>query len=969
MGLTGSDHPRAGAGRRVFISHTSELREFPAGMSYVAAVERAVSAAGHVIVDMADFPAADHPAAQVCAERVQSCDVYVGVLGTRYGSLVRGNPRVSYTELEFDAATEAALDRLVFLLDTEAANVGIPVRALIDQEFAARQEAFRRRVRDSGLVTGSFASPAELGQLVERSLRDLAGREGRRAGGATSLPVRLAPRPVFLVGREGLLAELHAQLTASGRPGPRLVALCGLGGAGKTSVAVEYAHRQLAEVGVCWQFAAEDPALLAAEFAVLAAQLEARDVADGRDAVASVHAVLARAQSGWLLVFDNAVDRASVERFVPPAGNGRVLVTTQSQHWPPGQALDVPVLDTEVAADFLVNRTGDPDRAAAWELAETLGGLPLALEQAAAYMQATGTTLAVYLPLFRERQADLLARGEAAGHPLDVAATLGLALSRLAGQAPAAAGLLRLLAFLAPEQVPLALLLASGQAARQLGREVAAAIGPLLGDPVAAGDAVAALRRYSLVTPAGDGLVLVHRLVQAITRAQLTAEAADQWEQAAAALVEQAVPSDAELPAGWPACAVLLPHARVVLDPTSGGIWRIAEYLGRSGSYSAARDLFGLIADAYTASVAYGVKHPETLDARSNLARWGGEAGDAAGARDQFSALLPVWEQVLGPEHPRTLAARHHLARFTGEAGDAAGARDQVAALLPITERVLGRDHPRTLAARHEFATWDHGAGDAVGHRGRFVGPLPIDERVSGPEHPDTLAVRHSLAYWAGVAGDAAGAHDLFAALLVIRERVQGPEHPGTLAARHELAAWVRGKGDAAGARDLFAALLPVIERVQGPDHPDTLAVRHNFAYWAGEAGDAAGARDLFAALLLVRERVQGADHPDTLAAHSSLARFTGVAGDAAGARDQFAALLPARERVLGPEHPETLAGCHGLAYWAGVAGDAAGARDRFVALLPVIERVQNADHPHTLAVRHSLAYWAGVAGDAAGGP
>ena len=271
-------------------------------------------------------------------------------------------------------------------------------------------------------------------------------------------------------GREELLADLDARLTSTpGQSGPRLVALCGLGGAGKTSVAVEYAHRHLAEVAVCWQFPAEDPAVLAAEFAVLAAQLGAREVVDPRDPVASVHAVLARQEAGWLVVFDNAPDRASVEPFVPPAGPGRVLITTQNQHWPPGQALDVPVLDPEVAADFLVNRTGDPDRAAARELADELGGLPLALEQAAAYMQATGTTLARYLPMFRDRQADLLARGEAAGHPADVAATLGLALSRLADEAPAAAGLVRLLAFLAPEPVPLALLLASEQAAGLLG--------------------------------------------------------------------------------------------------------------------------------------------------------------------------------------------------------------------------------------------------------------------------------------------------------------------------------------------------------------------------------------------------------------------------------------------------------------------------------------------------------------------
>jgi hypothetical protein len=154
-------------------------------------------------------------------------------------------------------------------------------------------------------------------------------------------------------------------------------------------------------------------------------------------------------------------------------------------------------------------------------------------------MQATGTPLAWYLPLFQARQADLLARGEAAGHREHTAATLGLALSRLEHDAPAAAGLLRLLAFLAPEPVPLDLLLARQDAPEQLGAEAAGAVGPLLGDQLAAGDAVAALRRYSLAAPAGDGLVQVHRLVQAVTRAQLTPDQAGQWEQAAAALVER----------------------------------------------------------------------------------------------------------------------------------------------------------------------------------------------------------------------------------------------------------------------------------------------------------------------------------------------------------------------------------------------------------------------------------------------
>ncbi len=774
-----------------------------------------------------------------CLEDVAGCDLYVLIAGHRYGfQPPDDNPEgLSVTQLEFRRAGECGIPRVALLRtsvpDVRTSDLQDPARAALVLGF---RDEVASRVRAAefsdlkGLVQG-------LSTGIQGELAKLGKQERRQAGHqAAGLALRLAPRPVFLAGREEQLADLDARLTGDDGAGPRVAVLCGLGGAGKTSVAIEYAHRHLAEVGVCWQFPAEDPAVLAAEFAALAAQLGAREAVDPRDPVASVHAVLARAEAGWLVVFDNVPDRASVAPFVPPAGPGRVLITTQNQHWPPGQALDVPMLDPEVAAGFLVNRTGDPDRAAARELAAELGGLPLALEQAAAYMQATGTTVARYLPLFRARQADLLARGEVSGHPADVAATLGLALSRLAGEAPAAAGLVCLLAFLAPEPVPLALLLAGEQAAGLLGPQVAATVGPLLGDPVAAGDAITALRRYSLITPAGDGRVLVHRLVQAITRAQLAAAAAGQWEQAAAALVESAVPADAELPAAWPVFAVLLPHARAVLDLTSGGMWQIARYLGYSGSYPAARDLFRLIADAHRESDAYGPEHPDTLAARTNVAMWTGEAGDAAGARDQYAALLPTYERVHGPEHPETLITRHNLATWTARAGDPAGARDQFTALLPIRERVQGPEHPNTLGTRVELAYWTGKMGDAAGARDQYVALLPIRERVHGPEHPETLNTRGNLAMWTGEAGDAAGARDQFTALLPIRERVLGPDHPDTLITRGNLASWTGQAGDAAGARDQYAVLLPVIERVSGAEHPATLTDRANLAYWTRQA-------------------------------------------------------------------------------------------------------------------------------------
>ena len=691
------------------------------------------------------------------------------------------------------------------------------------------------------------------------------------------LPVRLAPRLAVLAGREDLLADLDARLAGDPGRGPRVTVLCGLGGAGKTSVAAEYAYRHLAEVSVCWQFAAEDPAVLVVEFGVLAAQLGAREVVDARDPVAAVHAVLARAQAGWLVIFDNVSDLASVQAFLPPAGPGRVLITSQSQHWPAGWAVQVPVLEVDVAAQFLAARTGYGDLSLAVELAGELGGLPLALDQAAAYMQATGTTMRRYLALFRARQADLLARGEAAGRRQHVAATLGLALARLGQEAPAAAALVRLLAFLAPEPVPLSLLLARQDTAERPKAKSASAkaLKPLLGDPVAIGDAVAALRRYSLVAPAGDGLVQVHRLVQAVTRAQFAAAQAGQWKQATAALVEAAIPADGESPDAWPTCALLLPHARAVLDLTSDGIREVAQSLGHRGSYAAARDMFALIADAHRDSGDHGPEHPATLTARANLARWTGNAGDAAGARDQYAALLPLVERVFGPEHPGTLTDRANLAYYTGDAGDAAGARDQFSALLPLVERVSGPEHPDTLTARGNLARWTGNAGDAAGARDQYAALLPIFERVSGPEHPYTLTARSNLAYYTGDAGDAAGARDQYAALLPVRERVFGPEHPATLTARGNLARWTGNAGDAAGARDQFSALLPIFERVSGPEHPYTLTARSNLAYYTGDAGDAAGARDQYAALLPLVERVSGPEHPGTLTDRANLAYWT----------------------------------------------------------------------------------------------
>jgi tetratricopeptide (TPR) repeat protein len=427
--LAVSSGPGDGAGWRVFVSHTAELRDFPAGKSYVAAVERAISACGRVIVDMADFPAADQPPAELCVERVRGCQVYVGVLGTRYGSPVRDKPEVSYTELEFDTATEARLDRLVFLLDTDAAEVGIPLSKLIDHEFGVRQEAFRCRVRDSGLVTATFTHPATLEQLVERSLRALAEQRRHRgssgdergqipavvAGEAPQEPLGFQPRTDLIVavpqqlpavaGFEGRATELEALtslLEEAARPGGTVVisAIDGTAGIGKTTLAVQWAHQvagRFPDGQLYVNLRGFDPAgppVTPAE--AVRGFLDAFEVPAERIPV-SLHAQEALYRSllagrRVLVLLDNAGDTSQVWSLLPGSPGCCVVVTSRNRLTGlianGARPLTVDLL-TDADARRLLARRLDADRVAAQpqavqQIIARCARLPLALSIVAA---------------------------------------------------------------------------------------------------------------------------------------------------------------------------------------------------------------------------------------------------------------------------------------------------------------------------------------------------------------------------------------------------------------------------------------------------------------------------------------------------------------------------------------------------------------------------------------------------------
>ena len=751
-GPGGLDGPGDGARWRVFLSHTSELRNFPEGKSYVAEAERAISAAGHVIVDMADFPAVDQAAAQVCAEKVRGCDVYVGVLGTRYGSPVRDKPEVSYTELEFDTATAAGLPRLVFLLATAAADVGIPIIELIDHKFGDRQEAFRTRVQASGLVTQSFASPDQLGKLVERSLRELA--ETRRRPGPLPLGSVLrvwnipARNPGF-TGRDGMLVAVRDRLLAGDRA--VVQALQGQAGVGKTQLAIEYAHRFAEAYDVAWWVNAEQAGLIGDQFAALGAALGCVQPGAGTEAVRAAVLADLHQWGRWLLVFDNAENPTDVRPWLP-GGDGHVLITSRLRSWAEiGAPVEVDVLARAESVALLRDRATGLGAADADRLAVQLGDLPLAVAQAAGFMAETGMPAAQYLDLLRTQAGQLLDKAApGSSYPRSLAATTRLIADRLDGEDPAAAQLASVCAFLAPEPVPEDLF--TGDPG-ELPGELAAR----LADPLAWRQVLAHVARQSLARIDQRGLVM-HRLTQAILQDRLTAEQAAAIRACTEGILAAADPGDPANPVMWPRWAQLMPH---------------------------------LLAADLAAADSPGLRWMACNACWYLLAR-----GDARAAHDLATGLRQHWRDRLGDDHEHTRATALYLAWALSDMGRYPEACELGEDILARRRRILGEDHPGTLTAANNLAADLRDLGEYQAARELVKDTLTRRRRVLGEDHPDTLSSANNLANDLRDLGEYQAARELDEETLTRRRRVLGEDHPNTKRSARNLAADLRALGE-----------------------------------------------------------------------------------------------------------------------------------------------------------------------------
>ena len=565
-------------------------------------------------------------------------------------------------------------------------------------------------------------------------------------------------------------------------PSHPIEVITGIGGVGKTQLAVEYVYLYRKEYAVIWWMRAEGPVTLASDYTGLADMIGAEAIDSPESQVANQDAKVQAIrrwldnESDWLLVFDNAQKPEDIVEYLPHQGNGHVLITSRTQKW--GGTADgdseLGVFKAVEAVDFIAKRTGQFDKGASDALARELGCLPLALEQAGSYIKTRHQSINEYRVLFRAHHEALLKRERPLNYPDTVATTWEISFQQAERETKSAADLLAICAYMAPDNIP-----------RRLFSDVHSSLAegrPLLADDVEFGDAVAALQNYSLIAATED-VISIHRLVQMIVRDRLSKDDERKWAEVALQLLNDAFSFDEKDRATWPSCAAFMPHILETKEHTEKlGIASeiVAALLTKAASCLLVHADYNTARLFYERSLTirkdiHGDKHPDVATSLDNLGHVYDSLGEYRQAKHWYEQALTIRKDIHGDKHPDVATSLNGLGLTLWHLGQYPEAQEHLEKALATYEAVYG---PYVATALNNLGLVFDSLKELEKARACHEQALALRRRIFGNKHQAVGMSLNNLGAVLIKLGDLKQAKEKLEEALTIYETAYGDKHP-----------------------------------------------------------------------------------------------------------------------------------------------------------------------------------------------